>query len=107
MAIVTKVRTEGLLEISEIGTSDVLEFFDDIAVINVTLSFTDGTGTATLETSNSPHASIVDDTAVWVEWGNEDVTILTQDYAIAPNAIRIVNRVATRARLDVRGNYGR
>lgn len=105
MATVSRKRTEAKIQLDGAGTSDVIEFWDDISTIVVTISFPEGTGTAKLQTSTSIREDLQNDNAVWVDWSNGEVTTDTQDSADAPNAIRLVNIDSQPALLEVRGNY--
>jgi len=110
MAVLEKIRTQGKFTVESGDTSDAIEFFDDISIVLVTVSFPEGTGTAKIQTSNSLHDDLVAGTGVWVDWPNGSITETTQDWCYAPNALRIVNESTESDEtvlVEIRGNYSK
>ena len=109
MATVNKVRTQAKIEIDgSTSESEVYEFFDDVSNIIITLSFPDGTGSATIQTSTSISEDLANDNAVWVDWDSGTITDTTTRAEIsAPNALKVVNDGSDRVLVEIRGNYSK
>jgi hypothetical protein len=105
MATVQKQRTQAKIEVPAGETSDIYEWFDDIATIVITFSFPNGSGSGKVQTTTSLREDLEAGNAVWMDWTNGEVTTLTQDSAVAPNAIRVVNTGSEPVLVEVRGNY--
>jgi len=91
--LVKAYKTEYEATIAD-GDNLIVEFFDDVATVILTIDFPNGASTVKVQSSTDLKETlqgINGASAVWVDWPYGNVTTTTQVSMIAPNAIKIDN----------------
>lgn len=104
-----KVRTHYSTTI-EAGDDKIIEFFDDISNVVLTIGFPNGASNINVQSSTDETDTlkgIGGAVVIWEDWPYGTITAQRQASMIAPNAIKIDNDLggSNAIHISLRGNY--
>ena len=104
--ITSKVKTEYEGNISA-GSSIILEFYDDVAILVITLEYPNGASNTNVYSSTNKHDTVEGiggATPTWIDSIYGVISANKQIVCRCPNAMKITNSGAQTIRVSIRGN---